>query len=294
MTVNGFRATLVSVRLINGVYSLWSEFANLQGVSGNISKNNWVIPSDVVGLYELSIENLSAGTVSVTIAPNVDFTFSSMEADVVVPAGKADGSDFSFFSTFVPQVRIDTEAAKFMFWAGFGENIEVTFGQFDEDEDGEIPPPTFDSWGALTRFRTKAMNDPAENGAYVPMIRRDLDAYNFRDVSSNERSLIGEQIGALMESTGSAGEHVIAEVMIGATACGNIQGIDPKSGLVDVEALSCAYNLLRQEVFATGNDDHEAVMADFLLQASRTLTSPSGDVNINFSGWLSGNDVTVV
>lgn len=294
LTVNGFRATLYMVRLVNGVYALWSEAANLTGLAGVIRKDNWVIPSDIVGLYEISIENVLAGTVTVTTAPNVDMVFADMNADVVIPAGKADGSDFSFFETFVPQVRIDTLAAKLMFWAGFGENVEIAFGQFDEDEDGEIPPPNFDSWGALTRFRVKAMNDPAENGAYVPMIRRDLDAYNFRDVSTAERSIIGEQIGALMESTGTAGEHVIAEVMVGATACGNIQGIDPKSGLVDVEALSMAYNLLRQEVFATGNDDHESVMADFLLQAARTLTSPDGGVNINFNGWLSGNDVTVV
>jgi hypothetical protein len=297
VTAAGFRVVLYVVRLVNGIYSLTTITADLQGgaiAAGVIAKADWSIPVDAVGLYEISIENLNAGTVTLTAAPQVEMVLTGMSSDVVIPAGKADGTDFQFFATYMPQVLIDTLAAKFMFWAGFDENVEVTFGQFDEDEDGDIPPPTFDSWAALTRFRTKPMNDPSENGAYVPMIRRDMDAYNFRDVSTAEAEIIGEQLGAYMDSTGADGEHVIAEVMMGVTACGLIQGVDPKSGIVDVDALSIAFNLLRQEVFATGNDDHENEMANFLLTAAKTLTAPSGDVNINFSGWLSGNDVTVV
>lgn len=296
-TANGFVARLYFVILVDGIYQQFVEVANLTGqaiLTGTITKNDWVVPADCVGLYEMSISNNLAGNVATTVAPTVSFLFSDILADVVVPAGKSDGSDFNFFAQYMPQVLIDALAAKFMFWAGFDQNVEIAFGQFDEDEDGQIPPPTFEAWGSLTRFRVKPMNDPSQNGAYVPMIRRDLDAYNFRDVNREEETYIGEQLGAYMDSTGAAGEHVIAEVMIGVTACGLIQGVDPKSGLVDVDALSEAYNLLRQQVFATGNDDHEAVMADFLLNAAKTMTAPSGDVNINFSGWLSGNDVTVV
>lgn len=301
VTVDGYTVTLIWVTYSSGAYILTTEGPyNLTGgasIAGYITKSNFTVPAATVGLYELIIANAAAPTVLTTSQPQVNLSIGAAPGDIVIPMGKSDGTDLDFFTNVAPQLRVDIMSMRGIFWAGFTENDEATFGQFDETEDGAIPPPSFDNWAALSRFRTKPMNDPANNGVFVPMIKRNLEGFAFQDVSPNAPAAYqpSEQLGLYLESTASGAEHVIIESVMGLTAAGLAQGLGPKPGPVNLVALAMAVAYARKFILATGNDEHEVDMEQLLLGFVKNMsTGTTYNTNVDVSGWLSGNDVTVV